>query len=74
MDKNSFYNIMLCLFLGGAMTFIMGCPPAMAMQANNGSNITEDHSNSNYKSKFPAMPPIDAVAPSNFETASFGLG
>jgi hypothetical protein len=27
-----------------------------------------------YKTESPAIPPIDAAVPSNFETASFGLG
>ncbi len=45
-----------------------------AMQANQGSKAKGDSMDSAYKTESPAIPPIDAAAPTNFKTASFGLG
>ena len=43
-------------------------------QGNNGSKAMEGSLITPYKIDSPVIPPIDAAAPSNFQTASFGLG
>ena len=74
MEKRSCVNIIRCLFLLGVMSFLMGGSPTTATQANNGSKAKEGSLSLAYKTESPAIPPIDAAVPSNFETASFGLG
>jgi hypothetical protein len=74
MKKRSCTNIIRCLFLLGVMSQLMGCSPTTPTQANHASKIKEGSMSLAYKTEFPAIPPIDATVPSNFETASFGLG
>jgi len=74
MKTRNWYNIIQCLFFLGGMAFLLGCPSTTATQANNGAMAKEDSINPIAKYQSPAIPPIDAAVPSNFETASFGLG
>ncbi len=48
----------------------------VAIKSNHASEIKEDKMNlaSASKIKSPGIPPIDEMAPSKIETASFGLG
>ena len=76
MKKRSCANIIRCLFLLGVMSFLSGCSQTMAMQAKHDSKTKERSMSLAYKTETesPVIPPIDAAAPSIFETASFGLG
>jgi hypothetical protein len=74
MEKISCVTNIPCLFLLGVMSFLMGASSTAAMQASKVSKANEASQSSAYKTESPAIPPIDAVVPSNFETASFGLG
>jgi hypothetical protein len=74
MKKRSCADVIRCLFLLGLMSFLMGCSPTTGTQANHASKTKEDSMSLAYKTGSPAIPPIDAAVPSNFETASFGLG
>ena len=73
MKKRSCTNIIRCLSLLGVMLLLTGCSPTTGTQANHVSK-TKDSMSLADKVKSPAIPPIDASVPSNFETASFGLG
>lgn len=76
MKKSSCANIIRRLFLLGVMSFLLGCSPTMAMQANHDSKTKERSMGLAHKTdtESPVIPPIDMAAPSIFETASFGLG
>jgi len=74
MEKRSCAHIILCLFLMGVMSFLMGCSPTTGSQANHASKTKEDSMSRAYKTESYAIPPMDASVPSNLETASFGLG
>jgi hypothetical protein len=74
MKKRSCAGIIQCLFLLGVMLFLMACSPTTAAQADHASKTKEGSMSLAVKTESPAIPPIDAEVPSNFETASFGLG
>jgi len=74
MKKSGYFNIIRCLFLWGVMSFLMGASLTTAKQANEGSKTKEGSMGLAYETGPPAIPPIDAAVPTNFETASFGLG
>ena len=74
MKKRSCADVIRCLVLLGLMSFLMGCSPTTATEANHDSKAKEGSMSLAHKSEFSAIPPIDAAVPSNFETASFGLG
>jgi len=65
-----------CLFFTGMLSLLLACSPTMDSQAGQESKTTEATMNLalNTETESLAIPPIDAVAPANFETASFGLG
>ncbi len=65
-----------CLLLVGILSLLLACSPTMDSQAGQDSKTTEATMNLALKTETdsPAIPPIDAAAPSIFETASFGLG
>lgn len=74
MKKRSHANIIQCLLLLAVLWLLIGGSPATAAQASQGSGTMEKSMNLAQKIESPAIPPIDAEAPANFETASFGLG
>lgn len=74
MEKRSFVNVIICVFFLGMMTFLMGCQPTTATQANPDSKTKEGSMNLAYKIETQTIPPIDTAAPATFETASFALG
>ncbi len=76
MNKRSRTDIIRCLLLLGVMSFLLGGSPTMGKQANRASKTKEGSMSVAYKTEteFSKIPPIDAAAPSVFETASFGLG
>lgn len=74
MKKRSCANIIRCLLLLLMMSFSLDGTVMAAMQANQGSKANEDSMDSAYKTKSPAIPPIDAAVSATFKTASFGLG
>ena len=77
MEKRSrAYNMIRCSFLLGVMSVLMGCSPAMDTQAKHKSKTKEDAMRLAYETEIESLeiPPIDAAASLNFETASFGLG
>jgi hypothetical protein len=47
--------------------------PAKTQEKSDSKNM-ENSLVASYKTEAPALPPIDAAAPSTYETASFGLG
>lgn len=72
MKKRPFARIVGCLLLIGALWILMiGAPRLLPTPAHSDSKPREDHMDTADK---PETPPIDAAAPSRFETASFGLG
>jgi len=76
MKNRSCANIIRYLLLFGVMSFLTDCSPTIAIQANHASKKKESAMSLAYQTvtESPAIPPIDAAAPSIFETASFGLG
>jgi len=65
-----------CLCLLSMLLVLWACSPTMDSRAGHESKKTEKDMNLAYKiaPESPAIPAIDAAAPSVFETASFGLG
>jgi hypothetical protein len=74
MKKRSCVHIIRCLFLLVVVSCLIGWSPMTATQAIPVFKAEEDSMGLAQKTESPAIPPIDAAAPSNFETASFGLG
>ena len=74
MKKTRCANVLRCLCLLAAMAFLMNCSPTTGTQENPISKTKEGAMDPAYKTESYAIPPIDAAAPANFETASFGLG
>jgi ABC-type oligopeptide transport system substrate-binding subunit len=58
----------------GIMLLLMGGAAAVKAQVNNDSKVMEGSLTTAYKTESTAIPPIDAAAPSDVQTASFGLG
>jgi PBP1b-binding outer membrane lipoprotein LpoB len=73
MKKKSGVNLIRYLLLLGVMSFFTSCSQTMDTQA---TQSKENAMNLAYKTEKESLeiPPIDAAAPMNFETASFGLG
>ncbi len=65
-----------CLFFVGVLSLLWAFYPTMGSQAGQEPKTTEAAMNLAFKTETDilAIPPIDAAAPANFETASFGLG
>jgi len=74
MKKRSYVGIIKTSLLLGIMLLIMGGTAMVKAQGNNGSKTMEGSLATTYKTESSTIPPIDAAAPSNFQTASFGLG
>ncbi|MFH2012855.1 MAG: hypothetical protein ABIJ37_09185 [Pseudomonadota bacterium] len=74
MKKISCTNFIRCLLLFGVILYLTGCSATTPKQANHNSKAKEIPKSLSYKTEAPAIPPIDKAAPTNFETASFGLG
>ncbi len=65
-----------CLFFMGMLSLLWACSPTMGSLAGQEPKTTEAAMNLAFKTETDslAIPPIDAAAPANVETASFGLG
>ena len=74
MKKRCGADSIRCLLLMGVVLFFLYCALTMTAQANHASKAKEGSMSLAYKTESPAIPPIDAAAPSIYETASFGLG
>jgi len=76
MKKKSGVNLIRYLLLLGVMSFFTSCSQTMDTQATQATKSKENAMNLAYETEKESLeiPPIDAAAPMNFETASFGLG
>ena len=74
MKSRSCVSILNLSLLVGTMLLITGGAAMIKAQGNDGSKAMEGSLVKAYKTDSPAIPPIDAAAPSIFKTASFGLG
>ena len=76
MKKRSRANIIGCLFSFGVISFLLSGSLTTETQANRTQKTKEGSMSLAYKieTESSKIPPIDAAAPSIFETASFGLG
>ena len=75
MKKKSGVNLIRYLLLLGVMSFFTSCSQIMDTQATQATQSKENAMNLAYKTEKESLeiPPIDAAAPMNFETAAFGL-
>lgn len=76
MKKKSDVYFIRCLAYLIVMAFLAGFSAAMDTQSTHMSQLKENSVNLSYETEKEPMgiPPVDAAAPKNFETASFGLG
>jgi hypothetical protein len=76
MKNRNFTNIIRSVLLLGFIAILLGVVQLMTLQAGPASDTKEGSMNltSTLETKPAEIPPIDAVAPASFETASFGLG
>ena len=74
MKSRSCVTILNLSLLVGTILSITGGAAMVKAQVNNVSKAMEGSLVAAYKTDSPAILPIDAAAPSNFQTASFGLG
>jgi hypothetical protein len=76
MKKRNGLDAIWCLCLMGMLSFLWACSPSMDTQASHESKTMEADMNlaHNMETESPAIPAIDAAAPTLVETASFGLG
>ena len=75
MKKKGFSITIGCLFLLGAVSWLMGAYPTTTSTTSLPKSKESDMQLA-YKTETAAakIPPIDSAAPSVYETASFGLG
>lgn len=74
MKNRSYVAIIRCLLLVFLVSSSLDGTVSAAMQSNQGSKAKGDSMDTAYQTESPVIPPIDAAAPVNFKTASFGLG
>ena len=74
MTKRSFTSVVYTSCILGILCLIIGGTVMQNAHGNSGSKAVEGSLIAASKTGSLAIPPIDAVAPSSFETASFGLG
>lgn len=74
MKKRSFARVVNTALLRGILLIIIGGTAMVQAQGKNGSTALEGSMVTADKTESLAIPPIDAAAPTTFETASFGLG
>lgn len=74
MKKRSGIKIICRLILLGTVVFLLGGSATAATPANQDSETKERSMDTVNKTESAVIPPIDAAAPHNFQTASFGLG
>lgn len=74
MKKRSRVPVISCLFLVGIIVLVQGVFSVAAMQKNKSSRAEENSMSTIYKTESQVFPPIDSGVPSDFQTASFGLG
>ncbi|MFZ7126722.1 MAG: hypothetical protein ACOWWM_11275 [Desulfobacterales bacterium] len=76
MKNNRCPDLLRRAFFSGLVLYLFGCSPPMAADQSTASNPKEQFVKLANEPEIqnPEIPPIDAAAPSRFETASFGLG
>jgi hypothetical protein len=74
MEKRSLIVVFSTTLLLVAVMMIIGNTALANTQGKIGSKDMENTAVTSYKTESLTIPPIDAAAPSTFETASFGLG
>lgn len=76
MKKSYGKNVIGRLFIIGMLLPLWACSPAMDAAVDHEPETTEDSMNLAHQisTDLATIPPIDAAAPTLFETASFGLG
>ncbi len=74
MKTRSFMSVIKTSLLLGIMLLTMGGTATVLAQGSNKSKTIEGSLATAFKTESPAIPPIDAAAPADFQTASFGLG
>jgi hypothetical protein len=74
MEKRNWAIVIHVLFVLGAVSLLMNCSPEMAVLESQLDSSKDKSMNVAIKTESTSIPPIDAAVPSNFETASFGLG
>ncbi|MBT8353119.1 MAG: hypothetical protein KJO60_01275 [Desulfofustis sp.] len=74
MEKRSVTSRVNFSFMMGIILLIMGGTAMVNAQGTNGFKAVEGSLVASSKTGSQTIPPIDAAAPSTFETASFGLG
>ena len=74
MKKRSRGPVISCLFLVGMMVLVQGVFSVAATQKNKSSRAEENTMSTIYKTESQVIPPIDIAVPTDFQTASFGLG
>ena len=74
MKERSCVGVVKTTLLLGIMLLTMGGTAIVKAQESNSSKAMEGSLTTTYRTESPAIPPIDATTPPNFQTASFGLG
>ena len=74
MQARSFESIIKSSLIIGMILLLMGGTATLEVLGNNRLIVNEGPMDSVYETESPVIPPIDAAAPSDFQTASFGLG
>jgi len=74
MKKKLCVKSIRCLLLWGVISVFLYCALTMVARITPVSKAREGSMSLAYKPVPPGIPPIDAAAPSIYETASFGLG
>lgn len=74
MTRKSIVNVNNIKLLLGILLLVMGNTAMVKAQGKNGLKAMDNTLVRADKTGSLAIPPIDAAAPSTFETASFGLG
>ena len=74
MKKRSSVTFIRSLLLVGAISLVMSGAATFKTLASDKPKAKEGTVVTAEKTKVPALPPIDAGRPTNFQTASFGLG
>lgn len=74
MKKRTRVPVISCLSLVGMIVLVLGVFSGSAMQKNQSSRAEESSMSTLYKTESQVIPPIDITVPSDFQTASFGLG
>jgi len=74
MQARSFESVIKSSLISGMILLLIGGTATLEVRGNDRSIVNEGPMDTLYETESPAIPPIDAAAPSDFQTASFGLG